>query len=122
MLIYNDGKNIRDVEGWQRDTLSGEALRGKVCSSCGTPVFRKKKFLWWRAYLDIFLCEDCAEGTLNGLNRDLAEMKGDQQAVGKKGDCYSPIILKTKNNSLCDMSLKNLRRIVELQNLLAKPD
>ena len=106
-----------EVSEWLR-----ESLRNAKCAVCGDLVLDRKAFLWWSADSNIILCRDCAEHTIDGLSRDLAELKGDKEAKGKTGDRYSPILLKQEVSRLQGTIQKNLRRIVQLENILARPD
>ena len=112
----NNENDIGVVE-WFR-----KMLKNAKCLVCGELVLNRKQFIWWRADSDIVLCSDCAEHTLNGLNRDLAELKGDKSAKKQTGDKYSPILLKKEIDRLQGQILIYLRRIVEFQNMLSRPD
>lgn len=88
------------------------------CSVCSEEF--KKGWLWWRADKDIALCAECAEHTLNGLNRDLAEMKGDKDSKRQVGGLYNSIALKNMVGSLQKENLKLMKDKIVLQELLAK--
>ena len=122
VIKVKDGKWDCTVEaesaGCTVEEWTGMICRVKHCSVCGEDIW-KGDFIFWRDAQDIAFCRDCAEHTLNGLSRDLAELKGDKQAIHKTGEAYSPIRLKAEKDRLQGKILEYLQRIVELQNLLA---
>jgi len=114
--LTEDVEYENEVNVWMRGILQKQ-----ICSSCGDLVFRHKNFIWWRGERDIFLCDECAEHTIGGMGRDLAELKGHTEAKGKTGELYNPLILKDEITRLQNLQIRNLKRIVELQNILARP-
>lgn len=121
---FEDGPLPVDPLAREYEIEVNEWLRGCVkearCLVCGELVLDKKPFIWWRADSDIILCADCAEHTVNGLSRDVAELKGDKQARGKPGDKYDAYFLKQEVDRLQGLIMKHLQKIVELQESIAK--
>lgn len=112
-----DDQYTCEVNAWMREILTSQ-----VCLVCGEIVYGKRNFIWWRGDNDVILCEDCAEHTISGLSRDLVELKGDKEAVGKTGSFYDPVLLKGEVDRLQGKISEYLKRIVTLQSILAKPD
>lgn len=98
----------RGDNAWMRDIL-----RDKVCVDCGEKVFRKRAFLWWQALGDIILCSECAEHTVNGLCRDVAELLGDEQAKGATGELYGPMVLKQQLAREIAARVKSQAQLIE---------
>ena len=118
-VVLNSFKDETDagIKEWFRGML-----QKSKCAVCGDLVLDHKPFIWWCADINLVLCVDCAEHTLNGLNRDLAELKGDPAAKGKTGEKYNPILLKKEVERLQAKITLHLQSIVELQNMLGRPN
>lgn len=96
----------------------------KTCSICGEDIW-ERNFIWWRGVQGIAICDQCAEHTLAGLNRDLCELKGEIKRL-KVGyvDSGNPLFnisyLKENIKKLQARNIELTKRILELQEILAR--
>ena len=113
-----DTEYNREVRAWMISRVQNQK-----CDVCGELVAGRRAFLWWCADRDIIFCSECAEHTISGLGRDLAELKGGKghkDGIYETGDRYNPVLLRASIAGLQHKLTDYSRQIIELQDLLAR--
>ncbi len=93
----------------------------KTCSICGEDIW-ERNFIWWRGVQGIVICDQCAEHTLAGLNRDFCELKGEikRTEAGSGNPLFNVSYLKENIKNLLMRNIELTKRVLELQDILAR--
>ena len=112
------------IQGCTNDEWMAAFCPEKTCSVCGEDIW-ERNFILWQGVQGIVLCDQCAEHTLAGLNRDLCELKGEIKRIktGYVGSGNPRFNVSYLTENIEKLRLKNIeyvKQILELQDIIAR--